>query len=76
MNNLMQIAQLMRGKNPQSIVMDMFNNQQITDPNISKLIQLAQQGDTVNFKNLAETLFKSRGLDLNKELTQFMSFMK
>ena len=76
MNNLMQIAQLMRGKNPQSIVMDMFNNQQITDPNISKLIQLAQQGDTINFKNLAETLFKSRGLDLNKELTQFMSFMK
>lgn len=76
MNNLTQIAQLMRGRDPQSIVMDMLKSQKITDPNISQLIQFAQSGDSNGLANLANTLFKQRGLDLNQELTSFMSLMK
>lgn len=76
MNNLTQIAQLVRGRDPQSIVMDMLKSQKITDPNISQLIQFAQSGDSNGLANLANTLFKQRGLDLNQELTSFMSLMK
>ena len=76
MNNLAQIAQLLRGRDPQTIVMDMFKNQKITNPNISRLIQLAQKGDNTTLVNFANELFRQRGLDLNQELESFMSLMK
>ena len=76
MNNLAQIAQLVRGRDPQAVVMDMMKNQKINDPNISQLIQLAQKGDQNGLVNLATTLFKQQGLDLNQELNDFMSLMK
>lgn len=66
-NNITQLAQLMKGKNPQTVVMDMVKNQQISDPNISQLITFAQKGDNTSLVNLAETLFKKQGLDLNQE---------
>lgn len=76
MNNLAQIAQLVRGRDPQSIVLDMVKNQKINDPNISQLIQFAQKGDENSLVNLATTLFKQQGLDLNQEFNNFMSLMK
>ena len=76
MNNLAQIAQLVRGRDPQSIVMEMVKNQKINDPSIAQLIQFAQKGDTNSLVNLANTLFKQKGLDLNQELNSFMSLMK
>lgn len=76
MNNLAQIAQLIKGKDPQAIVMDMVKNQKINDPNISQLINFAQKGDNESLVNLATTLFKQQGLDLNQELNSFMSLMK
>lgn len=41
MNDLMQIAQLMRGRNPEEVVMQMIQNNNITDPNIAQLVKLA-----------------------------------
>lgn len=76
MNNLAQIAQLIRGRDPQQIVMDMIKNQKINDPNINQLITFAQNGDMNSLANLATTLFKQQGLDLNQELNSFMSLMK
>lgn len=76
MNNLAQIAQLVRGRDPQSVVMNMVKNQKINDPNISQLIKYAQSGDTNNLVNLADALFKQQGLDLNQELNNFMSLIK
>lgn len=76
MNNLAQIAQLLRGRDPQAIVMDMFKNQKITNPNVSRLIQLAQNGDNTTLVNFANELFRQKGLDLNQELNSFMSLMK
>lgn len=76
MNNLAQIAQLLRGRDPQAIVMDMLKNQKITNPNINHLIQLAQKGDNITLVNFANELFRQKGLDLNQELESFMSLMK
>lgn len=76
MQNLAQIAQLMRGRNPQEVVMNMITSQNINDPTISQLVQLAQQGDQASFENFAQTLFRQQGLDLNQELEAFMSLMK
>lgn len=76
MSNLAQIAQIMRGRDPQTVVMDMLMNQQINDPTIAQLVKFAQAGDENSFANFAETLFRQQGLDLNQELSEFMSLMR
>lgn len=76
MNNLAQIAQLVQGKDPQAVVMDMLKTQKINDPNINQLITFAQKGDNNSLVNLATTLFKQQGLDFNQEFNSFMSLMK
>lgn len=73
--NLQQIAQLMRGRNPQQVIMQALSNQEIKDPQVVRLVQLAQQGDINNFMNTASALFRDRGLDLNQELNDFMSLL-
>lgn len=76
MNDLMQIAQLMRGRNPEEVVMQMIQNNNITDPNIAQLVKLAQGGNEKDVFNLASQLFQQKGLDLNNELSTFMSLLK
>lgn len=76
MQNLAQIAQLMKGKNPQAVVMDMVKSQNISDPTITQLIDYAQKGDSNSIMNYANSLFAQRGLDLQSELNSFMELMK
>ena len=76
MNNLAQIAQIMRGRNPQEIVLNMIKTQQINDPTIKQLINFAQSGDTNSLVNLATSICSQRGLDFNKEFEAFMTMLK
>lgn len=73
---LQMIAQLMRGRNPQEVALSMIQNQKINDPNISQLIKFAQNNQTNDFVNLAQEMFKQRGLDLNNEFQAFMQLLK
>ena len=74
--NLQMIAQLMKGRNPQEVAMQLIQNQKINDPNINQLIKFAQSNQTDDFVNLAQELFKQRGLDLNSEFQAFMKLIK
>lgn len=76
MNNLQIIAQLMKGRNPQEVVMQLIQNQKINDPNINLLVKYAQSNQADDFANLAQELFKQRGLDLNQEFWSFMKLLK
>ncbi len=76
MNNLQIIAQLMKGRNPQEVAIQLIQNQKIDDPNINLLIKYAQSNQTDDFVNLAQELFKQRGLDLNSEFQAFMKLIK
>lgn len=76
MNDLMQIAQLMKGRNPQEVVMQMIKSNNITDPNISQLVKLAQGGNDKELFNLASQMFQQKGLNLNNELSAFLSLLK
>lgn len=73
---LQMIAQLMRGRNPQEVALSMIQNQKINDPKISQLIKFAQNNQTNDFVNLAQEMFKQRGLDLNNEFQAFMQLLK
>lgn len=76
MNNLQMIAQLMKGRDPEEAAMSLIKSQKIDDPNINLLIKFAQTNQTEDFVNLAQQLFKQRGLDLNTEFQSFMKLLK
>lgn len=76
MNQLQQIAMLMRGRNPEQVALQIIQNQKITDPNITQLVQFAQSGNTNDFVNLAQQIFKQRGLNLDDEFNNFMKMLK
>lgn len=75
MNQKMKMmAQLMRGRNPQEIAMQLMQN--VQDPTLTQLVQYAQQGNTNDFTKLAQNYFQQHGVDLNKELADFMELIK
>ena len=76
MNQLQQIAMLMRGRNPEQVALQIIQNQKINDPNINQLVQFAQSGKTDDFVNLAQQIFKQRGLNLDDEFNNFMKMLK
>ena len=66
----------MKGRNPQEVAMQLIQNQKINDPNINLLVKYAQSNQADDFANLAQELFKQRGLDLNQEFQSFMKLLK
>lgn len=76
MQNLSQLAQLVKGRNPQEFVMAMLQNNQIQDPRVKQMIQFAQSGNTNDLVNLASSMMAQKGLNLNQEYNSFMSMLK
>lgn len=74
--NIMQMINILKGRNPEEMVMSMIKNQQIKDPMINELIGLAQKGDINSVTKIAENYFGKRGMDFNKEFNSFMSMLK
>lgn len=74
--NLNQLVQILRGRNPQQMVMSFVQSQKINDPNITQLIQFAQTGDMNSLVNLAQNICAQKGIDFNSEFQNFMSMMK
>lgn len=77
MKNFLPIIQMMRGKDPQSILNSMLKNSPMNNnPFVAQLIGYAKQGDTDSLVNLANNYFSSHGADMNKEFNEFMSMLK
>ena len=74
--NPVQFINLLRGRNPQEMVMSILKGQNINDPMINELVNLAQKGDTNSVTKIAESYFSQRGMDFNKEFNSFMSMLK
>lgn len=71
MNNFVNSIKSMLGSmNPQQIVMNMLgvNDNPITQ----NLMQMAQNGDSKKLQAFAENICKERGIDFNKEFSNFM----
>lgn len=71
---LQMIAQLMRGRNPQDVALQMAKN--INDPTITQMIQFAQSGNNDDLVKLAQSYFSQRGLNLDNEFNNFMKLLK
>lgn len=75
MKELAPMIQLMKGKDPKQLVMQMAQNQKINDPVITQLINYANTGDMKNFENLATNFFNQQGASL-EEFQSFIDLLK
>ena len=67
--NPMQLIQVI--KNPQQFLMQAFT-QKSPNPMISNLMKQAQKGDTKAVEDFARNFCKERGMDFDKEFSNFM----
>ena len=75
MMNPVQFVKMMRGGNPQKVVMDMMREQAGNNPVMRNAMQMAENGDSKGIELLARNLCKEQGIDaddmVNKIKTQF-----
>ena len=76
MMNPMNLVSLLKGRNPQELVMSMIQGNNINDPMINDLIKYAQNNDIENVNKIAENYFNQRGMNFQKELYNLMSMLK
>ena len=74
-NQLKPMIQLLKGRDPKQVVMQMAQNQKINDPVVSQLINYAQAGDNENFEKLANNFFKQQGINA-QEFQSFLDLLK
>lgn len=76
MINPMEMISLLKGRNPEELVMSMIKNNNINDPTINELIGYAKNGDNENLTKLAESIFQKQGKDFMTEYNNFMAMLK
>lgn len=68
----MQFMQMMRnGNNPQTMIMNMLQQQAGNSPLGQNLLRLAQNNDGKGIEQIARNLCSQRGLDFDKEFAAF-----
>lgn len=73
--NIMNAIKNMIGFNsPKEMVLKMLG--QNSNPMINNLIQMAEKGDSKGIENFARNIFKDKGMDFDKEFSNFMNNMK
>ena len=65
------INMLKNGSNPQQIVLSMLPEEQMANPVIKNLVQLAQNNDTQSLEQFARNMFQEKGLDFDQEFNSF-----
>ena len=76
MMNPMEMISLLKGRNPEELVMSMIKNNNINDSTINELIGYAKNGDNENLTKLAESIFQKQGKDFMTEYNNFMAMLK
>ena len=69
---LVQFMQAMRsGQNPQSLMMNMLQQNMSNNPMGQNLLQLAKNNDTQGIEKIARNLCQQRGLNFDTEFANF-----
>ncbi len=73
MNNpIMQFMQMVRGgSNPETMLMNMLQQQAGNSPMGQNLLKMAQSGDGKGIEQVARNLCSQRGLDFDTEFAKF-----
>lgn len=64
--NPMQLIQMMRGGNPQQVLMNILTQQAGSNPVMKNALDMVQRGDTKGVENLARNMAKEKGIDVEQ----------
>ena len=73
MMNPVQFVKMMRGGNPQKVVMDMMREQAGNNPVMRNAMQMAENGDSEGIEELARNLCKEQGIDADEMVKMIKS---
>lgn len=75
MNNPINMIKMMMGKmSPKDMAMSMLKNN--SNPMLSNLIDMANNGDTKGLEEFARNMCKEKNIDFDKDFTDFMNNFK
>ena len=70
--NPMNFFQMLKGGNPQQMVMKMMNNPQMANNPIAKnTFNMAKNGDLQGIEEMGRNIAKERGIDFDKAFNDF-----
>lgn len=75
-NPMTLIQMIKNGKNPQQLLMSILKNQSSNNPILNNAVNLAQKGNMSGLEMVARNLAAQRGLDFDKEFTEFKNQLK
>ena len=70
-NNMQQVMQLLKTKNPQQAVMQILEASSANNPIFANLLGLAKQNKTAEIEQIVRNLFQQQGLDFDNEFNSF-----
>ena len=72
--NPINLIQMMKGGNPQQVVMQMMNNPQIANnPMAKNMIEMAKNGNLQGIEEMGRNIAKEKGIDFDKAFSDFKS---
>lgn len=75
MNNPINMIKAMMGKmSPKDMAISMLKNN--SNPMLSNLIDMANKGDTKGVEEFARNVCKEKGMDYDKQFSEFMNNFK
>lgn len=75
--NPMQLIQLIKsGNNPQQLIMNILQQQGGDNPILNNAMNLAQRGNVSGLEMIARNIAQQKGLDFDKEFSNFQSYFK
>ncbi len=70
--NPMNFFQMLKGGNPQQMVMKMMNNPQMANnPIAQNMLNMAKNGDLQGIEEMGRNIAKERGIDFDKAFNDF-----
>ena len=70
--NPMNFFQMLKGGNPQQMVMKMMNNPQMANnPIAQNMLNMAKNGDLQGIEEMGRNIAKERGIDFDKAFNNF-----
>lgn len=70
--NPMNFFQMLKGGNPQQMVMKMMNNPQMANnPIANNMFNMAKNGDLQGIEEMGRNIAKERGIDFDKAFNDF-----
>ena len=70
MINPMQLMQMLRGGDPQQVLMSLLNQQAGNNPVMRNALDMVQRGDTKGVEQLARNMANEKGIDVDKAVAE------